>query len=399
MNENQKLALGSLYYPYIHIWDLNWLKMNLIIFPYIQRMIPMNFIPDDLYEIREFAEGHKDSPPLLQSADLWSERSLQAQKNLALKLQEDIESEEFILTYGKEAARSMVDNHSYGFQIHAEKLTPELRHALTTGNKLAWKPITPEPYDFDSDYIEVHPRIGEAVMSTLAVACAQASGLDIVGDERSGQLHQCLLEKDLDAVYETWLKSYTQIESPKDATGEELFEFILGIPADLSKLSVEKLRAITNEREPIRELIQTLRIHTSLIPAMDPGKEREDAFKQVANEVMKKWNNDRNNFSKFVREFFSMDAANLTTGFAGKVADKILPNAMTAATVGGASWLGSLMAGGIMGAGGGLIVGLIAHAGKTYYKRRQIEKKSPYRFLTTLEDAGVILQSEAFSQE
>jgi hypothetical protein len=172
-------------------------------------------------------------------------------------------------------------------------------------------------------------------------------------------------------------------------------------------LSAEKLRAIADEREPIDELIRALRNGAALIPAMDPGKEREAAFKQVASEVMQKWNNDRNNLSGFVREFFSTDAANLTTSFAGKVADKTLTGvvagaattATAAATGGDAVWLGSLAAGGVIGAGAGLIIGLIGHAGKTYYKRRQVEKKSPYRFLTTLEDAGVVLQSEAILHE
>jgi len=196
MNGNQPIATGALYYPYIHIRDLNWLKANLLIFPNIRRMIPINFTPDDAYEIREFTEYVDDKPPLLQPADLGSDRSLQAQENLASKLRHDVKNQEFVLRYGKGAARAMVNDHSYGFQIHAQKLSGELRDALTADNKLAWQPVTAEPYDPYSEYIEVHPRVGEAVMSTLAVACALASGLDIVGDQRSGPLHQCLLKKD-----------------------------------------------------------------------------------------------------------------------------------------------------------------------------------------------------------
>lgn len=404
MNVNETIARGALYYPYIHIRDLNWLKANLLIFPNITRMIPKDFTPDDSCGVEKFTQSFDGKPPLLQQADLWSDRSQQAQKNLASKLQIDAENQEFVLTYGRDAARALADEHGFGFQIHAQKLSDELRVALTSHNKLAWEPVRPEPYVADSGYIEVHPRVGEAVMSTLAVACAQASGLDIVGDERSGPLHQCLLEKDLDAIYSAWLDSSSQIEDPQAATGEELFEFVLGIPGDLSMLSAEKLRGIVAEHEPIDELIRTLRYRAAKIPAMDPGKEREDAFKQAASDVMQKWDNDRNNLSGFVREFFSADAANLTTSFASKVADKTLTGmaigtATTTAAVGGAGWLGSLAAGGIIGAGAGLIIGLIAHTGKTYYKRVQIQRNSPYRFLTTLEKEGVVLQSEAISHE
>ena len=138
---------------------------------------------------------------------------------------------------------------------------------------------------------------------------------------------------------------------------------------------------------------------------MDKGEDRETAFKQAASEIMKKWSSDRNNLSGFAREFFSWDAANLVTSFASKVADKIFTGmaagVATKATVSAATaassagWLGSLAAGGVIGAGTGLIIGLIAHSGRTYFNRVQRERISPYRFLSTLEDAGVVFQSEA----
>jgi hypothetical protein len=34
---------------------------------------------------------------------------------------------------------------------------------------LAWQPHSPEPYDYYAEYVELHPRVGEAVISTLAV--------------------------------------------------------------------------------------------------------------------------------------------------------------------------------------------------------------------------------------
>jgi hypothetical protein len=408
MNATKPISAGALYYPYIHINDLNWLRANLLIFPCIKRMVPMNFTPRDSAGVTEFTQWWGSKEPLLQSADLWTDRSQQAQGGLASKLRQDSENEAFLTRYGREAARKLADANAYGFQIHAEKLSDELREALMTDKKLAWEPLNCETYDTDSGYIEVHPRVGEAVMSTLAVACAQASGLDIVGDERSGPLHRCLLEKDLKRIYESWLDTSIEMDDPHAASGEELLEFILGIPGDLSALSVEKLHQIAAEREPIDTLITTLREQAAKIPTMDDGKDRENAFKQAASDVMEKWKSDRKNLSGFAREFFSLDAATLATSFASKVADKTFTGmaagaatkaTVTAAAVAGSSsagWLGSLAAGGIIGAGAGLIIGLIAHAGKTYFKQVQREKDSPYRFLTTLEDAGVVFRSAAF---
>jgi hypothetical protein len=408
MNSTKPISAGALYYPYIHINDLNWLRANLLIFPVVQRMVPMNFVPGDSEGVRQFTQWFGKKEPLLRPADLWTKRSLQAQASLVLKLRRDSEDEEFLTRYGRKAARKLVNAKDHGFQIHAAKLSEELKGVLMTGNKLAWKPHNPEIYDRNSGYIEVHPRVGQAVMSTLAVACAQASGLDIVGDERSGPLHHCLLEKDLEKIYEWWLDPSTEMDDPKAASGEELMEFILGIPGDLSALSVEKLHQIAAEREPIDKLITTLREQAARIPTMDEGKQRESAFKQAADDVMKKWESDRKNLSGFARAFFGQDTAKLATSFASTVADKTLTGlvagAATKATVtataaagsASAGWLGSLAAGGIIGAGAGLVIGLIAHAGTTYYKQVQREKNSPYRFLTTLEDAGVVFRSEAF---
>jgi hypothetical protein len=257
-----------------------------------------------------------------------------------------------------------------------------------------------------SEYVEVHPNVGEAVMSTLAIACAQDDGLDIVGDKRTRELHRCLLEKDLDSVYDAWLKLNTNMPPPKEASGEELLEFILGISGDLSKLSTDALRELNKEREPIDALMTELRKEARKINRMNPGKKRDEQFQEVAAQVMKKWEGDRNNLSNFGRAFFGRDTADLATKFVSAVADKTLTGVATGAIAGAgakatlttaaaasaanAGWVGALAAGGVIGAGAGLIIGVIAHAGKTYHDQRKRAKNTPYRFLTTLENAGIL---------
>ncbi len=395
--------LGALYYPYIHIWDVNWLRANLILFPKIERMIPMDYTPRDDPGVAEFARVSSSGDALLKVARIFSDRCIKAQNALIEKFEEDSREKAFLGAYGKESARKLVDRHDYGFQIHTRKLKQALRDVLCK-NGLAWEPVNLEPDDDALGYVEVHPRVGEAVMSTLAISCAQADGLDIVGDSRSGKLHECLLEKDLESVYEAWLHPEVSTDPPPSATGEELFEFILGFHGDLSKLSAERLRELQKERKPIDDLLGKLREKTSKIPDMDHGSARDDAFRQTAEAAMDEWKRDRNNLSGFFREFFGADAADPFESFFTKVAESTLTGgaavtttrALAAggvATTGG--WFGSLATGGIVGAGAGLVIGLVAHAGKTYAGRRQREQTSPYRFLTTLEEAGVVVQSEA----
>src|SRR5438067_3296950 len=115
---------GALYYPYIHIHELDWLRANLLIFPQVERMLPMNFTPLDDPGVREFAQewrpqGGEAQPALLQPADIFNKRVRQAQSVLAYKLKLDSQDEGFLLRYGKEAARKLVPKNDPGFQIHA----------------------------------------------------------------------------------------------------------------------------------------------------------------------------------------------------------------------------------------------------------------------------------------
>jgi hypothetical protein len=390
---------GALYYPYIHIRNPNWLKANLLMFPYVTRMIPMEYLDDDDDVIREFTRYAGVKEPLLRSADLWSNRAFQAQRVLAGKLNEDSQNRKFIDKYGRYGTwEREIANNPYGFQIHIQKLSEELKDALWR-NSLGWDPKNKEPYDQHNQYIEVHPNIGEAVMSTLAIACAQADGLDIVGDERSGSLHECLLTKKLDSVYEAWLSTKDQnIPSPAPVKGEQLMEFILGVASDrssLDELTPERIYALTEERKQINNLMVELRNHAAVIKAVDNLTLMEEAYKDAASDIMKKWHSDRNNFSNFGHAFFGPNTTKLATSFAGAVADKTLTKIATGAAIeAGTGWLGKLAAGGILGAGAGLIIGLIVHTGVTYIKQEQKEENSPYKFLTTLEKAGIVFRSD-----
>lgn len=400
---SEQAPRGALYYPYIHIKNPNWLKANLLMFPFVERMVPMPQMDSDKEVIRQFTKDVNNKEPLLRPAPIWSGRAVHAQKVLAEKLKRDSKQWKFLEKYGREATTKQKDkDNPYGFQIHAEKLSKELKEVLH-GSGLAWIPGSNEPYDRWSEYVEVHPNIGQAVMATLAIACAETDGLDIVGDERSGALHRCLMEKKLDDVYEAWLSlEEKHMTPPAPATGEELMEFILGLPSEkssLEQLTPERLYALTEERGQINKLMVELRRRAAAIRAVDDFQVMEEAYKDAANDIMKNWQSDRNNFANFGRTFFGQDSTKLATNFASSVADKTLTGIASgkitkAAIAATGGWLGTLAAGGVIGAGAGLLIGLLMHTGTTYKKQRQREENSPYRFLTTLEKAGILFHTE-----
>ncbi len=58
----------ALYYPFIHIRDVNWLKATLLLFSQVRRMVPTMFTPSDGPGVREFAEYFTGREPFLQPA-------------------------------------------------------------------------------------------------------------------------------------------------------------------------------------------------------------------------------------------------------------------------------------------------------------------------------------------
>ena len=95
----------ALYYPYIHIQDVNWLKATLLLFSQVRRMVPARFTPDDTPDIELFTESHKGKPSLLYRADLFDKRVVQEQEALADKLERDAKDTNFRKIYGRAAAR------------------------------------------------------------------------------------------------------------------------------------------------------------------------------------------------------------------------------------------------------------------------------------------------------
>jgi hypothetical protein len=335
MNQN------ALYYPYTHIRDVNWLKATLLLFSEVRRMMPYQYTPDDSLEVQAFAQFPLKT--FLSVANIWTPRAIAAQEDLANKLLADAQNAAFRSKYGRFATRQALKSNDRGFQIHQRKLSKPLKNALRS-TELAWVPDSPEPYDIDAEYVELHPRVGEAVMSTLAIAAATGESLDIVGDSRSGHLHECLLEQKADEIYNAWLHPPALPAAPKKPEGEDLFEFLVGFACNISAVTPDALAAL--DREPLRKLIAQLRVLASEMPAMDPGAEREKYFRDVASKVLNDWGSDRSNLASYWGQFFGKGLADTSKKFVEKVAENLTSGVEKAATGGLAGAAAAAIGGG-----------------------------------------------------
>jgi hypothetical protein len=403
----------ALYYPYIHIQSVDWLKRTLIVFPHITRILPDGFSPgDDQAFVTELTKTETSGGPLLRGASLRTQHVLLAQHALIQKLHSDIsrKGEKFLRRYGKDAAERLKKRPTHWggaanagtatarlestsarsrprrkFYLHPAKGTPDLIHYLHE-NGLAWYPANQGPF------LELHPRIGQAVMSTIAVACAQDEGLDIVTDptdEDSCELNSCLASQGAAEIYNTWVHPRAQGHLPKRADGRAILDLIVYNHCDATKLTAKALAKLSDEREAFAKLKNELKQMAATIPAMmDETKVRERLIEK-AREVLKRWEADRVNLSKIARSVFGGGEISDVGDAMQKIVDK-LAGKETGSAVAAAAGVHSLLHGGpLLSAAAGIGIGVLCHVARSVRSVRESATQSPFRYLTLLERSGV----------
>jgi hypothetical protein len=106
---------------------------------------------------------------------------------------------------------------------------------------LAWNPDVPD----GDHYLEMHPHIGEGIMSTLAVACALDEGLDIVADD--APLHDCVIRYAEDELYSKLIKR-RRADTPRTFSADRCkIELLVFQQFDLPKLTAKNILRLQNE--------------------------------------------------------------------------------------------------------------------------------------------------------
>lgn len=266
--------IDALNYPYIRVRDADWLKRTLLLFPHVARMTPRERAPADDPEIAPFTYIEGKRGPLLRQARLHDQHVRSAQRALVRELHGRIEAdgERFLRQFGRAASRRS-DASSIGanltvwerrmseratFQIHAWKLFEELTHFLHE-HGLAWEPRS-EMAD-GPEYLEMHPLLGEAVMATLAMACAENEGLQVV-TEFPG-LHGKLLGTPRDQILSACLEPRA---SGGLTTGGKIAEFLVYRRCNVDMLSAENIAALADERSALADFRGKLETLAQTLP-------------------------------------------------------------------------------------------------------------------------------------
>jgi hypothetical protein len=363
---------GALYYPYIHVRDTNWLKATLLCFPFVDRMVPESYSVNDNETAAFFSAQASRRPDrrMLGRRDLGDV----ATEHARLELLHKLEADAALLTprFSREAAKAEYKDGDNAFQIHEHKIGGAMVEFLKSG-KLVWPPTL--PVRGGATWWAVHPVLGEAIMSTNAVALAQAHDLEIVTSE--GPVHQSLLGTTASTVYDTVIRhSVFGLPRPDTEKVNDLLRFVILSSFDLDKLSPADIADLNRQRADISALKSALLAQVDDLGAMPDRQAWNDVLAAKAKDVLGEWESLASVLSVFARA----KPDELVGEFKGYVKD-IAPGL-----------LAGTAASAMVGALPGLVVGVL-FAGSSLVKE-WYDAKRPYRLLSRLgEKAGRLQHS------
>ncbi|NKK95781.1 hypothetical protein GFL95_32015 [Rhizobium leguminosarum bv. viciae] len=402
-------SADALNYPYIRVRNVNWLKRTLMVFPHVVRMTPgyERGAPADDPEIEPFTyTREKQKYPLLRSADLGSRhvRDCQLELQAELKARIAADPDAFRKRFGRGAARAprrgIIEKPTAAerrmgasFQIHPEKLG-DLVDTLVN-EQLAWVPK--RHYGDPSDYLEMHPILGEALMATLATACAEAEGLQVVTE--FPRLHGKLIGTPRDKILSACIDGH---RTDGSITGEHVLEFLIHRRCDVSLLSQDGIFQLSEERQTLadfREKLEELAKREFKLPIHDQ-QAREEKIKDLLADLFRQWNKEKSVLSATGRRFFGDGVLSEPRKIIEKIGETLLKPEGGLAGAQGAAIAGASQATYAASTGGGLasvlvtggfgfVVGVVVRGVESWSKARTEAKHSPLRYLTALERQGV----------
>lgn len=359
---DQALEKDALYYPYIKIQSANWLKSTLLCFPHVRRIVPGDYVTNDQKSIRPFTTTKGiDGYPLLRNVEPKSSASYSEQSRLEKMIRQH--AEEFRRHFSKEVTLRKYPSPSNRYEIYGEKFKLNLLYTLVE-LELAWA----EP-DREQWY-SLHPRLGRAVMATIAIAIANESGFDIVTADNT--VHRSVCTQRQEDVFDE-LTGYLRNEAPRASEGivHELASVFMTTYFDVSKLSVEQIVELQKEGKDLKKFKNAILPIAGTIPDIPDPTERQRRLKAAAAEINSEWRKYKRSLPMFALDaIFNITEAKLPLG--------------ASAALGAATYMP-------FGVVAGIAVGFTTFAGWGVWEKFQKKNNSPYQYLNRIHRAGATL--------
>lgn len=363
------LDRDALYYPYIHITDVNWLKATLLSFPQVRRIVPSDFDLNDLEEVKPFrkATGARGDP-LLGDEPAEHYSVYQAQERL-LKRMQDVDPAQFEkFTLARIQADGSRDPNA--FQMHRGKMMPLLD--FLCARDLAW-PARAISTSNPDEWFALHPRLGEIVMSLVAMAIAHERQLDIVTN--SVRIHRALAHMDeaalIDSLFDVADQPISSAAPRTDGSDmvDELCQVVMLTAFDLSKLTAETISALQKDGKDLRRFKNEILKIAKAIPDIQDPAERNKRLTDAAGQVADEWAKYRRSLPRF-----AIDALRSAANWK--------PPELLTSVLAGATSVHALTC------GAGLLIGFGVYAGLGIWREYKEKTSSPYQYLTKIQAAG-----------
>jgi len=270
---------AALYYPRIRIQEPNWLKMTLLCFGQVRRMIPLTYTPEDSDEVKECCETGGPNGLLVDCASLWAEPVQLELMRLRKKIETADEKATYRFTRKGYLENAQNPKLADSFEIHRMKIEPLVQTLLD--RKLAWTVDKPR----GENWLAVHPELGEVIMTILAIAVAKFDGLSIVTPSRRAHGIATSLEDQL--VLEELLGSVPKV--PSDNAGDLIQVVMQSVLYDVSKLTIKQIADLLEKKEDLISLRGALEVAASRIPPMENPDRRSQLVREAAIEAVHEW--------------------------------------------------------------------------------------------------------------
>lgn len=348
--------------------DEEWLKATLLCFPFVDRMVPAGYGVNDSDVAGYFAtEKGRFGRPMLGRRDVGDPGIEHARAELLAKLEEDLVSADLRGRFSREAARaSDYENGESAFLIHEYKIGGALLKFLRKQG-LAWDP--PAPIRGEARWWAVHPRLGEAIMSTNAVAIARLYDLEIVTSD--GPIHQSLMGASAADVYDTLIRE-KGAASPRAETQKvnDLMRFVIISAFDVGGLTPADIAELNQNRTDLASLKAALLGEVNDLGAVPNREAWNDLLAMRARDVVEEWGSRSSPLAMLARA----NRNELADEFQGAI-KQIVP--ILAAGASATALVGVLP---------GIAVGVVFGAGQVI--RKWNESRRPYRYLSTMVRKG-----------
>lgn len=357
----------ALYYPYIHIHDENWLKGAILGFQQVRRMVPLEFTVKDAHITRPYAELVGPAGPLLEPLTVDGSEIRNSQEWLRQRIFQHLAQVK--AAYSHDQTPTEQRGGAAAFEIHKGKFLDGGLLELLMKEGLGW--YSREATEANPlDWVTMHPTLGAAVMSVLALSAARGHGLSIVTPSR--RTHAELLANQEEYVFDRLLGLAKPAPSQDPVHVEELAQIVITTGFDLTRLNPEDILNLIKEGKDLRSFRAKVAEFASQIPEGVSYEERTRRLKVQAEAVLAEWQS----YTKGLPRFAELAKSQTWEKAPEKLAQSILAGASTGDISAGALTFT------VLGAVPGLIVGIVVAAGVKMYRGEEM----PLRFLNRVNE-------------